>query len=157
MWQQKTLMYYCKMIRQTLPIEFIAIEPGNFHLFLKVKIARKNARLLLDTGASKTAFDSHQIEKFIAKSKLISNEIHSVGLGSNQMNTALCKLSSIHFGSIAIKKAEVTVLDLSHVNAAYQHLGFAGIDGVLGSDFLQLLQAEISYPKKHLKINNKSL
>ena len=127
----------------------------------------KNAIIIGSSGGASLINDGYtvsirtkleiQFEKFIAKSKLISNEIHSVGLGSNQMNTALCHLSSIHFGSIAIKKAEVAVLDLSHVNAAYQHLGFAGIDGVLGSDFLYLLQAEISYPKKHLKINNKSL
>lgn len=136
--------------KETLPIEFIEIEPGNFHLFVYAKIGRKKARLLLDTGASKTAFDGQEVLKFVAQSEVLKQDINSIGLGSNQVETHLSSLAKFKLGKIALAHHEIAVLDLSHVNQAYQSLGFPKIDGVLGSDILYQFKAIINYPKGKL-------
>ncbi len=138
--------------KETLPIEFAEIEPGNFHLFMKVKIGRKNARLLLDTGASKTVLDQSRVLQFIQFHHLKSHDIASVGLGSNSVETQLTQLSSMGFGTIKIKPVEVAVLDLSHVNQTYAMLGMPVIDGVLGSDILYQLKAVIDYGTKRVRL-----
>ncbi|MBU3663272.1 MAG: DUF3810 family protein [Bacteroidetes bacterium] len=83
------------MPKTSLPIEPIEIEPGNFHLFLTVKIGVKKARLLLDTGASRTAFDLHRFENFAHRNKQDHQEINSVGLGSNEVKTHLAQINTL--------------------------------------------------------------
>ncbi|MCF8426902.1 MAG: retroviral-like aspartic protease family protein [Bacteroidia bacterium] len=139
-------------VKTIVPLEILEIESDNYHLFVLVKIGRRNARMLLDTGASKTAFDSNQIKKFIGKNEPENLGINSVGLGSNQVATHLTQLTSLKIGEIALKKVDIAVLDLAHVNEAYQILGFPEIDGVLGSDILVKLKAIINLEKLVLKL-----
>jgi hypothetical protein len=111
----------------------------------------------LDTGASKTAFDNTKIENIFGSNKMEIQEIHSVGLGSNQVQTHLRILKSIKLGAIKLSKVEVAVLDLSHVNEAYKMLGCQEIDGVLGSDILILLKAHINLDKLQLQLKQQSI
>lgn len=143
------------VVKETLPIEFIEIEPGNFHLFVYLKIGRKKARMLLDTGASKTAFDQIEVLKFVSEKTLRSHEIQSVGLGSNAVLTQLSQLPKMKFGNLILQRQEVAVLNLNHVNQAYEMLHLKKIDGVLGSDILHALHAIIHYPKAELKLSCK--
>ncbi|MDZ4667206.1 MAG: retropepsin-like aspartic protease [bacterium] len=143
------------VIKETLPIQLVEIEPGNYHPFIFAKIGRQKVRLLLDTGASKTAFDQEQILKFVSEETLRSYEIQSVGLGSNTVLTQLSHLPKIKFGSIELQQQEVAVLNLSHVNQAYEMLNLKKIDGVLGSDILYALKAIINYPKAQLSLSQK--
>lgn len=41
----------------TIPLQILPIENDGFHLMIVVKINRKNANLIIDTGASRTVFD----------------------------------------------------------------------------------------------------
>ena len=143
------------ILKETIAIELVEIEPNNFHLFVQARIGRRNARLLLDTGASKTAFDLNSILLFVKEKSLRNHEIQSVGLGSNQVLTQLSHLPVWKFGEIKLHKKEVAVLDLSHVNQAYQIMGFPNIDGVMGSDILMELHAVINYPKLTLTLKQK--
>ena len=145
---------FAGMQKTIIPISFIEIEKDNFHLFISAKIGRKKARLLLDTGASKTAFDQEQIVRFVDASKLRKYEINYIGLGSIQVETHLISLPSFKLGNIKILTYEIAVLDLSHVNQAYQSLGFPTIDGVLGSDLLYQFKAIINYPKEKLTMRH---
>jgi len=141
--------------KETIPIEFIEIEPGNFHLFISIKVGSKKARLLLDTGASKTAFDQQKVLKFVSGDLVVKQDMNSIGLGSNEVETHLSLLPSIKLGKIKLSKYEVAVLDLNHVNMAYKTLGFKKIDGVLGSDLLHRFEAIINYKKAQLSLTVK--
>ncbi len=140
------------LIKDKLPIEFSEIDPENFHLFVKIKVGSKTARLLLDTGASKTVFDQNRILKFIKATTLKNVEGNAVGLGSNSVATQVTKLNKISFGKIILDKVEVASMDLSHVLETYSMLKMKAIDGVLGSDLLYRLKAIIDYEKKVLKV-----
>jgi len=128
------------------------IEKKNYHLFVQLKIEEKVARLLLDTGASKTVFDSKRVLKFVKKKNMKANKSKSVGLGTSEVETKIVEISNLKFGTMKVKNMEIAVLDLSHVNHSYQEIKLPKIDGVLGSDFLMKYKAVINYPKALLKL-----
>jgi len=123
------------------------IEKKNFHLFVIINIGKKFARLLLDTGASKTVFDKGKILKFVKLSRLLAHEGKSVGLGISDAETQVVKLNNIQIGKLAINSFEVAVLDISNVNITYNQISIPDIDGVLGSDFLMKYKATIDFNK----------
>lgn len=136
----------------TLTLLLEEIEPGNYHVFIEAKAGRHKIRLLVDTGASRTAFDMERFKRLAGKKEATADPIHSVGLGSNQVTTQLHELSSLSLGEIKLKHFGVAVLDLNHVNQAYNMLGLPPIDGVLGSDVLVNHKAIIDLGKRQLKL-----
>jgi hypothetical protein len=136
-----------------IPIEILEIEKKNFHLFIDLTIKGEPARLLVDTGASKTVFDAAKILRFVKEEKIESHESKSVGLGVSEMETRVARLKNLKLGKTHVSKLEVAVLDISHVNTTYNQIEIPEIDGVLGSDFLMKYKAVINYEKATLKIS----
>lgn len=139
-------------MKHKIRIEIREIERRNYHLFINLKVNDKPCRLLIDTGASKTVFDSERVLQFVKAEKIISNEIKSVGLGVTEMDTKLAKIKKIQTGKFRIGKMEVAVLPIAHVNTTYDQLQLPHIDGVLGSDFLMKYKAVIDYHRSVLKL-----
>ena len=107
---------------------------------------------MIDTGASKTVFDSSCVLKFVKKKDLQPNKSKSVGLGTSDVETKIVEINNLKLGTMKVKKLEIAVLDLSHVNHSYEEIKLPKIDGVLGSDFLMKYKAVINYPKAFLKL-----
>jgi predicted aspartyl protease len=128
------------------------IEKKNYHLFINIKIGKRSSRLMIDTGASKTVFDSTCVLKFVKKKMLKANKSKSVGLGTSDVVTKIVEINDLKYGTMKVQKMEIAVLDLSHVNHSYVELKLPKIDGVLGSDFLMKYKAVINYPKAVLKL-----
>ncbi len=143
------------MSSHKINITILEIEKKNYHLFVQLTIGKKVARLLLDTGASKTVFDSKRVLKFVKKKNMKVNKSKSVGLGTSEVETKIVEINNLKFGTLVVKKMEIAVLDLSHVNYSYEEIKLPKIDGVLGSDFLMKYKAIINYPKAFLKLTNK--
>ena len=70
-----------------IKFEVCEIERKNYHLFLTLKIGDKPCRLLIDTGASKTVFDTERVLQFVNPNKLKTHQSKSVGLGVTEMET----------------------------------------------------------------------
>lgn len=137
-------------------LEIIELESKNFHVFIDLKVNDIQCRLLLDTGASKTVFDTERVLRFIDASKVKANESKSVGLGITEMETKVAKIPKWQMGKLNIKEFKVAILPLAHVNQTYRLLKLPPIDGVLGSDFLMKYNAIINYPKSILKLSKAS-
>ncbi|OYT11147.1 MAG: clan AA aspartic protease [Bacteroidetes bacterium 4572_112] len=135
-----------------IDLELVPIEDDGFHMMVNGKINGTNIRLLIDTGASKSVFDKNRISAILGNSDFESMEQLSTGLGTNTMQSEMVDLKSFSIGNIEIKESPVVILDLSHVNESYEMIGDRGIDGVLGSDFLQYHNAVIYYKKPRLKL-----
>ena len=138
----------------TIPIRFLVIEGDGIHLLIEVKINGKKAKMLVDTGASKTVFDIKRISAFTRKKKFDRNEQLSTGLGTNTMQSHNTILKKIEIGGVKINDFEAILLDLSHVNESYEKLDLGNIDGVLGGEILSRHKAEINYGKKQLKLKS---
>lgn len=138
-----------------IPIEMLNIEDDGSHLLVKTKINGKNARLLIDTGASRTVFDEEKILQFVNSKSFVEHDKLSTGLGTNSMRTSSVILKSLKVGNLTIDSFNAVLLDLKHVNDTYGKLGYSAIDGVLGNDILVKFNATINYKKLMLTLSLK--
>jgi hypothetical protein len=134
----------------SVPLDIIDLHGDGFHPLLEVIILNKVYKLVLDTGASRTAFDHDTLLQSNENIKIMASERLSTGLGTNSMESATAIIENIWIGSLLIPKLEVAVLDLSTINIAYRQLGHPEVLGVLGSDVLMKHKAVIDFGKKQL-------
>ena len=135
-----------------IPFKILNIDNEGFHLLIKIHVNRRVARIIVDTGASKTVFDRTRIEKFVNERNFDVHEKMSSGLGTNTMKSQTTTIQRMKIGMIEIQNYRAVLLDLSHVNQSYEQIGLKPVDGVLGSDILLQYKAVIDYDKKVLKL-----
>ena len=136
-----------------IPLDIIPIEEDGFHIFVEALVNGKPARLLVDTGASRTVFDEERIKSFLVPKRGQFKKIDklSAGLGTNTMESHSVKLKEFSFGEKSFRNYQTVILDMKHVNQSYRTLGFPEIDGVLRGDLLHELKAVIDYRKKEMR------
>ena len=151
------LFYFHHMLSRNtkIPIDIISIEDDGSHLLIKSKINGKVARLLIDSGASRTVFDEERIKHFVNDKTFEKHEKLSTGLGTNSMVTSIVTLKTFRLGELVIENFNAVLLDLNHVNVTYSTLGYMEIDGVLGNDVLVKHKATINYKKLLLTLDLK--
>jgi hypothetical protein len=138
------------MTKITIPLQIIDLHDDGFHPLLDILIFQKNFKVVLDTGASRTAFD-HQLLLHANEEALITaSERLSTGLGTNSMQSSTAIIENIWLGELLIPSIEVAVLDLSTINIAYRELGHPEVLGVIGSDIMMKYKAVIDFEKKIL-------
>ncbi len=140
-------------MKYKIKLEICELEKKNYHVFVSLMIGNKTARLLVDTGASKTVFDSERVLQFVHEKKIKNNDSKSVGLGVAEMETKVVKLKNVIIGKLTLKKLDVAVLPIGHVNQTYKQINLPPIDGVLGSDFFMKFKAVINYSNAKIIIN----
>lgn len=134
-----------------IPFKIIAIDGKGFHLIIKLRINGKQARVIIDTGASRTLFDKARIIEYMdkdAKFKIRHSAVTGIGTSSMENNTTSIK--KIIIGDLEITNYKTLLFDLSNINQSYHSIGLKQIDGILGSDILLKYKGVINYPKKML-------
>src|SRR5687768_3983107 len=115
------MLYRRKKIHISLPLEVVGIQEDGFHLFVDIKVNKKNARMLLDTGASRTVFDINLLKKIHSEIILEENEDKATGLGSREVESFIAFIEKLELGEIKVEHYQAGVLDLSHVNESYSY------------------------------------
>ncbi|MBD1392517.1 aspartyl protease family protein [Mucilaginibacter glaciei] len=133
-----------------VPLTIIDLHGDGFHPLLDVVLFGQTFKLVLDTGASRTAFDRDLLLRANEQAAIVASEQLSTGLGTNSMLSATALLENIWIGNLLIAELEVAVLDLSTINIAYSEMGHPEVLGVLGSDVLMKYNAVIDFGKKVL-------
>jgi predicted aspartyl protease len=134
----------------SVPLQIIDLQDG-FHPLLNIKIFGKKFTVVLDTGATKTAFDKTLLKKANKKGRISESDILSTGLGTNNMESFTATIHDMRIGRLKIPEFEVAVLDLSTINIAYKQMGHPEVLGVLGGDILMYYKAVIDYGKQIVK------
>ena len=134
----------------TVPLNIIDLHGDGFHPLLDVVLFKKTFKLVLDTGASRTAFDHGLLLEANEEALIKASERLSTGLGTNTMISSTAMITNIWIGNLLIPEIEVAVLDLSTINIAYAEMGHPQVLGVLGSDVLMKYNAVIDYGKQVL-------
>lgn len=144
-------------MKSKLPVRLVMLgEDGGLHLHATIKVNGKNAFVVVDTGASRTVFDKERIGRFVKKGATQKSEHLSSGLGTNAMESFHVDLGNIQLGKLQVGQYRTHLLDLSHVNKAYEAVNIENIDGILGSDLLLELDAIIDYGKKVIHLSQRS-
>jgi predicted aspartyl protease len=135
-----------------IKLTVFSLDKDGFHVKLKVKINGKPAILILDTGASRTVFDKNAVEEFFPEADLEKHEARTSGVGSNELQSYSAIINELEIGSLKIKKYHCAILDLTHVNMAYEMVGRPKVHGVLGGDILKKYKAKINYETKTMTL-----
>jgi len=138
-------------MKVSVPLQIIDLNQDGFHPLLNIKVFGKKFTVVLDTGASKTAFDKTLLQKANKKGQINESDILSTGLGTNTMASFTATIHDMRIGRLKIPEFEVAVLDLSTINNAYHQMGHPQVLGVLGGDILMKYNAVIDYGKKVIK------
>lgn len=136
-----------------IPIEIIELELNNFHVITRAKINDNDIILLIDTGASKTVFNSSL--KGLTERDITTYDIEDIktaGIGEGKIDAALATIEDLKIGDLKIEHLEVATINLDHINLLYEQFTSIKIDGLIGSDFLNEYQAIINYKNKILTL-----
>jgi len=139
----------------SIPLQIIDLHDDGFHPLLEVTLFGKAFTVVLDTGASKTAFDRTVLFEANETMAVLASDRLSTGLGTNTMESFTAIISGMLIGDMKIADFEVAVLDLSTINIAYGQMGHPQVLGVLGGDILMKYKAVIDYGKQVLKLKKR--
>lgn len=138
-----------------LPIKFVNIEDEGFHIITEGLINGKEARFVIDTGASRTVFDKKKILNYIDSPEFSKKEGLSAGIGGVDIYSFVFIIDKLSFGGLIIRDYQCVAMDLSNINDSYEKINLTGIDGVIGGDILKKYKAIINYKAKKIRFSIK--
>ena len=121
------------------------------HFEIKASINGKKGRFILDTGASNSCVGFEEIVHF----SLITEESEhkAAGAGTTEIETQISKENKLKIGGFQLKKVDLVILDLEHINNALTKQEATSVNGIIGADILEQGKAIIDYNKKKLYLS----
>lgn len=118
------------------------------HFELVARINKIEGNFILDTGASSSCVGFEAVEHF----KLLAeeSEIRAAGAGATNMLTQIAQKNSIEIKAWKMKKIDLVLFDLTHVNQALVNHKAEKVHGIIGADILKKGKAIIDYKNKAL-------
>ena len=135
-----------------VPIQLLDIEGDGFHIMVKGTIHGKEARFLIDTGASRSVFDPKTISSFIDNLQFEKKEGMTAGVGSSDLESSVFIIERLSIGELEITDYEGVALDLENIHEMYGKLHLPHIDGIIGGDLLHQYKAVINFRSKKLRL-----
>jgi predicted aspartyl protease len=137
-----------------VPLHIEPLDADGFHIFISAEINTKPAKLLVDTGASKTVLDLNRIGTFVKnpKKSFETFDKRTTGIGTRSMESLFTVINEICISELRIENYQAVLINMKHINLSYRSLGLPAIDGVIGSDILMKYKAVIDYDKRIMKL-----
>ncbi|MDA3929969.1 MAG: hypothetical protein PF541_13545 [Prolixibacteraceae bacterium] len=140
--------------KHSIPLQLIELEDMSFHILIETEFQNnRKGKWAIDTGASKTVFDSNETSLF-QFTESNEDEIQSAGIGEMQIETQTGILPLVKIDSLKLIDWPVALIDLQYVNKLYSQFTNESIIGLLGSDFLVKYNAVIDYKKLTLSFTS---
>lgn len=122
------------------------IIPTN-HVVIDVHVNGVPARMLVDTGAQRTAVTQDRVELYY--DHFADKETYELkGAG-----VQFCGKSDILLKIIDEIQVNALVMDLNHINQAFAQYDQQPIDGIIGADILTAHNAVIDYKSQTITLN----
>ena len=134
---------------------YIAVQMeknGVGHFEVQATVNGMVARLLVDTGASRTVIARGSASRL--KLATTESEIKAGGVGTSEHAVAYGVVDTLDLQSFHISSLPVGVIDLSHVNQALEAHGGKSIDGAIGGDLMGSRAAVIDYQHAIMYLKN---
>ena len=100
-------------------------------------------RFILDTGASTTCVSTELATHFHLNPK--PSEEKASSASANELDTEVAHHNKLVIGSWSSKRRSVVLFDMQAVNHALQKHDIETVDGIIGADILQSVNAIIDY------------
>jgi hypothetical protein len=142
------------MTKYKIPLEVVDLQGDGFHLLVEVVVFGQIFNAVLDTGASKSAFDMEIISGLAPQDQIIHvPDHHAIGLGTTTMERYYVVCPELKMGDLVINNYEVPVFDLSSIKFAYEKLDLPPVIGVIGGDILMEYDGIINYKNLTLSLS----
>jgi hypothetical protein len=142
------------MTKYKIPLEVVDLQGDGFHLLVEVVVFDKIYKAVLDTGASKSAFDMEIVSSLAPKDQIVHvPDHHAIGLGTTTMERYYVVCPELKIGDLTIENYEVPVFDLSAIKFAYEKLNLPPVIGVIGGDILMDYKGIINYKNLSLSLS----
>ncbi len=128
-----------------MKLEFLDIDGEGCHLVVNVLINGSIARMILDTGASRTVINASSVNKFKGYNLPSETSLKSIGIEGISSSHREALFDLIELDDVKLENPILATLDMTHVNNAYKERGFDPVDGLLGGDILRVAKATIDY------------
>lgn len=122
------------------------------HFEVQAQINGVLARLLIDTGASRTVIARDCIEQL--NLSITESEVMAGGVGTSEHAVAYSVIDTLEIQSFHASSFPVGVIDLSHVNQSLKAHGAGSVEGAIGGDLMNSRAAVIDYQHAVLYLRN---
>ena len=113
------------------------------HYVVNATLNGTGGRFILDTGASTTCVSTELATHFHLNPK--PSEEKASSASSNELDTELAHNNELLIGPWSSKRRSVVLFDMQAVNNALQKHHIETVDGIIGADILQSVNAIIDY------------
>jgi len=124
-----------------IKIELKKMSSGHLHVFGQLNGV--NGNFILDTGAGATVIDKKNKEKFKMHTK--NTDEKATGAGGSNIQIQVSENNQLKIGKLELFKQNLILMNLDHVNNAFESMGLEKADGVIGADILTKNKAVIDY------------
>ena len=83
------------------------------------------------------------------------SEHKASGAGPSEIDTLMSRKNTLEIGKFRLKRTELILIDLQHINNALEKQNAEPVNGIIGADILIKGKAIIDYDKKYLYLFNK--
>ena len=122
-------------------LELKKMPSGHLHIFGQLNGV--NGNFILDTGAGVTVIEEKSKDKFHMQTK--ESEEQATGAGGTGIRMQSSEKNILRTGELELKELNLMLMNLDHVNNAFESMGLEKIDGVIGADILTNNKAIIDY------------
>lgn len=140
------------MKHYTVKLKIVELETDNYHITAKARIGGTPVNMVIDTGASHTCFDLNFIQSLQDETDITDNDGMNVGIGCSDFESKLSVIPHFVIGKLDVPDYSVVLLDMKHINDAYNSMNIPPVQGILGSDFFVKYKAVIDYQKKEMTL-----
>lgn len=165
--------------RFSIPLEIDLSQTNECHIVISCILGdRQEARLIVDTGASKSVFDKTILAPYIQaidKTKYIQDlnvawikpaeiamesiqedddQIVSAGVNGDPIDLDFFLLKKFQIGKLFFEDFPIVCIDLTNVNQIFAKMNRKPIAGLLGSDFLLQYRAIIDYRSRKISFDS---
>jgi hypothetical protein len=123
-------------------LELKKMPSGHLHLFGQLNGVDGN--FILDTGAGGTVIEVKNKAKFHLQSEK-SDDQCATGVGGTVMQMQTSDNNNLKIAELELNELRLRLMNLDHVNNAFESAGLEKIDGVIGADILTNKKAIIDY------------
>jgi len=144
------------MMKTSIPLIVESLQGDGYHLFCSVKINRTKFLMVLDTGASRSVFDTELLQKYFQIETTEVGDKKSSSINSEVANSYLGLINELKIGQLIIPNYQAVMIDLAYVNDIYAQMELPPVIGILGCDILVPYNAQINLKKHNMSLSKPS-
>ena len=130
--------------------EIIELEAKTYHPLIKAEFTGlEEYWWVIDTGASKSVFDSSLTEHYLTNE---DESVMATGLGKEVVETNSGTIAELKLGGLNFGPLKVALVDFEHINNEYAKFSDKKIAGLIGCDFLYSRNAILDFEQAKITL-----